>query len=108
MQKVAILYDASQAVLSTFELDAVLQQILATARDFFHLQSAAILLVDEQQRLYVRSHFGAERLLALLQLRGRLANELHTTLGVTLTQRHGHEPSRYAVAERADCQRHRC
>ena len=62
MQKVAILYDASQAVLSTFELDAVLQQILATARDFFHLQSAAILLVDEQQRLYVRSHFGAERL----------------------------------------------
>jgi len=28
MQKIAILYDASQAVLSTFELDEVLQQIL--------------------------------------------------------------------------------
>jgi len=62
MQKVAILYDASQAVLSTFELDAVLQQILATARDYFHLQSAAILLLDDEQRLYVRSHFGSEEM----------------------------------------------
>jgi diguanylate cyclase (GGDEF)-like protein len=60
MQKVAILYDASQAVLSTFELDEVFQQILAIARDFFHLESAAILLVDEQNRLYVRTHFGTQ------------------------------------------------
>jgi hypothetical protein len=28
MQKIAILYDASQAVLSTFDLDEVLQRIL--------------------------------------------------------------------------------
>jgi diguanylate cyclase (GGDEF)-like protein len=60
MQKVAILYDASQAVLSTFELDEVLQQILGIVRDYFHLQSAAILLVDEHSRLYVRSYFGSQ------------------------------------------------
>lgn len=59
MQKVAILYDASQAVLSTFELDEVLQQILGIVRDYFHLQSGAILLVDDQNRLYSRSYFGA-------------------------------------------------
>jgi hypothetical protein len=47
MQKIAILYDASQAVLSTFELDEVLNQILAIARDYFRLQSGAILLRDE-------------------------------------------------------------
>ena len=76
MQKVAILYDASQAVLSTFELDAVLQQILATARDFFHLQSAAILLVDDEHRLYVKSHFGTE------QLRG-IDEHLPLTQGIT-------------------------
>src|ERR1700680_1483175 len=44
MQKISILYDASQAVLSTFDLDEVLQQILAIARDYFHLQNVAILL----------------------------------------------------------------
>ena len=47
MQKIAILYDASQAVLSTFELDEVLNQILAIARDYFRLQSGAILLRDD-------------------------------------------------------------
>ena len=47
MQKIAFLYDASQAVLSTFELDEVLQQILAIARDYFHLQNVAILLLDK-------------------------------------------------------------
>ena len=56
MQKIAILYDASQAVLSTFDLDEVLQQILIIARDYFHLQNVAILLLDkESQELYVRS-----------------------------------------------------
>src|SRR5438874_11572032 len=58
MQKVAILYDASQAVLSTFELDEVLLQILGIVRDYFHLQSAAILLVDDEHRLYARKHYG--------------------------------------------------
>jgi nitrate/nitrite-specific signal transduction histidine kinase len=53
MQKISMLYDASQAVLSTFELDEVLQQILTIARDYFHLQNVAILLVDKEE-LYVR------------------------------------------------------
>jgi diguanylate cyclase (GGDEF)-like protein len=50
MQKIAILYDASQAVLSTFELDEVLQRILMIARDYFHLQNVAILLLDKEKR----------------------------------------------------------
>jgi diguanylate cyclase (GGDEF)-like protein len=59
MQKIAILYDASQAVLSTFDLDEVLQQILVIARDYFHLQNVAILLLDEENaELYVRRQVG--------------------------------------------------
>ena len=59
MQKIALLYDASQAVLSTFDLDEVLQQILIIARDYFHLQNVAILLLDkETDELYPRSQIG--------------------------------------------------
>jgi len=59
MQKIAILYDASQAVLSTFDLDEVLQQILVIARDYFHLQNVAILLLDKDtSELYVRRQVG--------------------------------------------------
>src|SRR4051794_31631044 len=59
MQKIAILYDASQAVLSTFDLDEVLNQILAIARDYFRLQSGAILLRDEiTGNLIVKASFG--------------------------------------------------
>src|SRR2546430_6239141 len=59
MQKLAIWYDASQAVLSTFELDEVLQQILIIARDYFHLPNVSILLLDkETNELYVRSQIG--------------------------------------------------
>ena len=59
MQKIAILYDASQAVLSTFDLDEVLKQILIIARDYFHLQNVAILLLDkEANELYPRSQIG--------------------------------------------------
>ncbi len=59
MQKVAVLYDASQAVLSTFALDEVLSQILMIARDYFHLQNVAILLLDKNtQELQVRSQIG--------------------------------------------------
>jgi diguanylate cyclase (GGDEF)-like protein len=59
MQKIAILYDASQAVLSTFDLDEVLQQILVIARDYFHLQNVAILLLDNDAgELYVRRQVG--------------------------------------------------
>ena len=50
MQKIAILYDASQAVLSTFDLDEVLQRILVIARDYFHLQNVAILLLDKETK----------------------------------------------------------
>src|SRR5262250_1641884 len=59
MQKIAILYDASQAVLSTFELDEVLQRILMIARDYFHLQNVAILLLDkDKQELHPRCVIG--------------------------------------------------
>lgn len=59
MQKIAILYDASQAVLSTFDLDEVLKQILAIAGDYFHLKNVAILLLDRKtQKLHVRSQIG--------------------------------------------------
>jgi diguanylate cyclase (GGDEF)-like protein len=59
MQKIAILYDASQAVLSTFDLDEVLRQILIIARDYFHLQNVAILLLDKDtNELYPRSQIG--------------------------------------------------
>src|SRR6204780_287748 len=57
MQKISILYDASQAVLSTFDLDEVLQQILTIAHDYFHLQNVAILLRDKDD-LYVRCQVG--------------------------------------------------
>jgi diguanylate cyclase (GGDEF)-like protein len=57
MQKISMLYDASQAVLSTFDLDELLQQILTIARDYFHLQNVAILLVDKDE-LYVRCQVG--------------------------------------------------
>jgi diguanylate cyclase (GGDEF)-like protein len=61
MQRVAILYDASQAVLATFDLDEVLNQILAIVRDYFHLEHGSILLVDEEtNELYVRSFFGGD------------------------------------------------
>src|SRR5215472_2484187 len=59
MPKIAVLYDAGQAVLSTFDLDEVLQRILAIARDYFHLRNVAILLLNkETQQLYVRSQVG--------------------------------------------------
>jgi diguanylate cyclase (GGDEF)-like protein len=59
MQRVAILYDASQAVLSTFDLDEVLNEILAIVRDYFHLQNGSIMLLDEtSQKLFIRAQFG--------------------------------------------------
>jgi diguanylate cyclase (GGDEF)-like protein len=59
MNKIAVLYDAGQAVLSTFDLDEVLQNILAIARDYFHLRNVAIVLLDQQsQELHVRSQIG--------------------------------------------------
>lgn len=46
MQKIAILYDASQAVLSTFDLDEVFQHILRIMRDYFQLEHSSILLLN--------------------------------------------------------------
>ncbi|HZQ92044.1 MAG TPA: diguanylate cyclase [Terriglobales bacterium] len=48
MQRVALLYDASQAVLGTFDLDQVLNQILAIVRDYFRLEKGTVFLVDER------------------------------------------------------------
>lgn len=46
-------------MLSTFDLDEVLQRILAIAHDYFHLRNVAIVLLDKQsQELYVRSQIG--------------------------------------------------
>ena len=59
MQKIAILYDASQAILSTFDLDEVLNQILSIIRDYFQLQNGAVLLLDKNKsELYIRAHLG--------------------------------------------------
>ncbi|MGA2021623.1 MAG: sensor domain-containing diguanylate cyclase [Candidatus Sulfotelmatobacter sp.] len=59
MNRIAVLYDAGQAVLSTFDLDEVLQRILGIAHDYFHLRNVAIVLLDKQsQELYVRSQIG--------------------------------------------------
>jgi diguanylate cyclase (GGDEF)-like protein len=69
MQKLAILYDASQAVLSTFDLDEVLSRILSTVRDYFNVQNAAILLLDrERQELWVRKQFGRTAELSALRV----------------------------------------
>ena len=70
MQKIAILYDASQAVLSTFDLDEVLQRILVIARDFFRLQNVAIFLLDkENNELYARSQISSEKESDILRVR---------------------------------------
>jgi diguanylate cyclase (GGDEF)-like protein len=62
MNKIAVLYDAGQAVLSTFDLDEVLQRILGIAHDYFHLRNVAIMLLDRQsQQLYVRSQIGWDK-----------------------------------------------
>src|SRR5580658_6694950 len=59
MNRIAVLYDAGQAVLSTFDLDEVLQRILGIAHDYFHLRNVAIVLLDQQsQQLCVRSQIG--------------------------------------------------
>src|SRR5206468_13015396 len=59
MQKIALLYDASQAVLSTFNLDEVLIQILWIVRDYFQVTHSAVLLLDPNtQEFFVRTSIG--------------------------------------------------
>jgi diguanylate cyclase (GGDEF)-like protein len=61
LNKIALLYDASQAVISTFDLDEVLSRILSIAGDYFHLKYVAVLLLDPVSgELHVRSHAGYE------------------------------------------------
>src|SRR5579872_5978779 len=58
MQKVSILFDASQAALSTFDLDEVLAHILQIIRDYFHIQRALIMLADDEKgEFYCHSLF---------------------------------------------------
>ncbi len=48
--------------MSTFDLDEVLQRILVIARDYFHLQNVAILLLDKDtDQLCTRSQIGGEQ-----------------------------------------------
>jgi len=69
MKKIAILYDASQAVISTFDLDEVLTRILAIARDYFHLKFVAVLLLDQKtQEVHLRSHLGYEGALSFVRV----------------------------------------
>src|SRR5579884_2461031 len=59
MQKTALLYDASQAVLSTFDLDEVLEQILSIVRDYFHVTNSAVLMLNPSTReFFVRTSIG--------------------------------------------------
>jgi diguanylate cyclase (GGDEF)-like protein len=75
-QKIALLYDASQAILSTFDLDEVLNQILTIIRDYFQLQNCAVLLLDNpSQQLYVRAHLGQRDLEGDLKLGYRVSLE---------------------------------
>lgn len=59
MQKIAILYDASQMLLSTFDREEVLERITETVRDYFNLDNGVLLLLDKKnQELYIGTHFG--------------------------------------------------
>lgn len=62
MQKTALLYDASQAVLSTFDLDEVLEQILSIVRDYFHVTNSAVLMLNPSTReFFVRTSIGRQQ-----------------------------------------------
>src|SRR5215467_13334775 len=100
MPKIAVLYDAGQVVLSTFDLDEVLQRMLAIARDYFHLPNVAILLLNkETQQLYVRSQVGWDegkdtiRLKADQGITGAAASRKHPVYAPDVSQ-----DSRYICA----------
>jgi diguanylate cyclase (GGDEF)-like protein len=58
-QKIAILYDISQAILSSVDLGEVLLQVLVILRDHFQLQSGTVFLYDPaKNELYVRAYLG--------------------------------------------------
>jgi CheY-like chemotaxis protein len=76
MQKIAIWYDASQAVMSTFDLDEVLAQILSIVRDYFSIGNAAVLLYDPDAREMLR---GSETVL-LVEDEGAVRESLRRIL----------------------------
>ncbi len=60
MQKIAFLYEACQAVLSTQDLDEVLRKILDIVREHFAVSNAAVLMFDaESGELRARATTGA-------------------------------------------------
>src|SRR3979411_900573 len=70
MQKIAILYDLSQAVMSTFDLDEVLNRALNIMRDYFQMPNAAIFLIDRNStQLYLRAGFGRPQIEADMEVR---------------------------------------
>ncbi|MGA3212329.1 MAG: diguanylate cyclase [Terriglobales bacterium] len=58
MEKTALLYEASQAILSTLDSDEVLRQILAVVRKQFQVPYSAVLLMDDSGELSLRAHSG--------------------------------------------------
>jgi diguanylate cyclase (GGDEF)-like protein len=59
MEKIATLYHATHAVLSTFDLDEVLMQMLKVVREQFHIANASVLLLDESGKvLHSRQFIG--------------------------------------------------
>ncbi len=57
--KAALLFDACQAVLSTSDVDEVLNRILAIIRDHFHLESGSVMRLDRKMNeLYVCAQVG--------------------------------------------------
>ncbi len=62
MQKIAVLYDASQT-LTASEPDEVLRRTLNIVRDYFQIETAAVLLLeDETQELVPNCHIGCEEI----------------------------------------------
>lgn len=62
MQKIAVLYDASQT-LTASEPDEVLRRTLNVVRDYFQIQTAAVLLLEEEtQELVPNCHIGCEEI----------------------------------------------
>lgn len=63
MQKIAVLYDASQT-LTTTEPEEVLRRILTIVRDYFQIQTAAVFLLEEEtHQLVPHCHIGCEEIL---------------------------------------------
>jgi diguanylate cyclase (GGDEF)-like protein len=101
MQKIAILYDASQAVLSTFDLDQVLQQILNVVHNYFHVAKISVFLLDEskqeliaKRRVGFADHAGDLRVALGSGIVGKAAAEKRPIWGESLSGEPGVSSSR--------------